>query len=239
MNEPVLGGVGLTHLSVYQYEAGPDGVHAGCAHIHALTPEAYFGVSGEGAIELHDLQNGFRSVPVSKGTFVQFAPGTLHRSVSYEHLEVLAIMGNAGLAERGDARIYFGEAVDQDSFEYKRLQGLVRSGIDGAMQRRNVSANAYRHLMHLWDNDRDSYFVELERFKSLHENALVDKVDEFRSVIEQGPVRVGETALAALGTLAQTSGLKGGAAAGLELMETKVVLGMCGELRQVEGLQTR
>lgn len=236
MSEPILGGIGLTHLSVYQAQEGPDGVHAGCAHIHALTPEAYFGVSGEGAIELHDLENGFRRLPINKGTFVQFEPATLHRSISIDHLEVLAIMGNGGLAERGDARIYFGEAVDEIPGEYERLRGLVSSGYDGAMQRRDASAKAYAMLMHLWADDRSAYFAELQRFIGVHENAIVNKKAEFKPVIENGPVRVGETALAALAALGNSSVSKRASAATANVNDVGVVLGMCGELRQVERL---
>ena len=79
---PFIAGIGLTHLSVYEQRPAPDGLSSGCAHVHALTDEAYYVVAGEGAIELHDAERGFRSVPLARGDFVQFPPGTLHRSVS-------------------------------------------------------------------------------------------------------------------------------------------------------------
>jgi hypothetical protein len=143
MTTTLLGGIGLTHLAVYQDVAGPDGVHGGCAHIHALTPEAYFGISGSGAIELHDAKLGYRRQSIDKGTFVQFPPGTLHRSISTDHLEVLAVMGNGGLAESGDARIYFGKEVDDTPGEYEKLRDLVQKGREGARQRRDISAMAH------------------------------------------------------------------------------------------------
>ncbi len=238
MNAPLLGGIGLTHLSVYQDQAGPDGVHAGCAHIHALTPEAYFGVSGEGAIELHDLQTGFRRLPISKGTFIQFQPGTLHRSVSTNHLEVLAIMGNGGLAERGDARIYFGKDVDANPDAYERLRGLGQTGIQGAMARRDVSALAYRNLMALWHGDPAAYFAELKRFMTVHNRAIADKVEAFKSAIDAGPVAVGERALAALAGLQTEIGPTPSHVAGADVQGIEVTLGMCGRLRQIEQLKT-
>ncbi|NQW01320.1 MAG: hypothetical protein HQ483_16570 [Rhodospirillales bacterium] len=236
MSNAVLGGIGLTHLRVYQDRPGPDGVHAGCAHIHALTPEAYFGISGEGAIELHDLQSGYRRLPIVKGTFVQFQPGSLHRSVSTDHLEVLAIMGNGGLAERGDARIYFGEEVDNRPAEYERLRNLVSSGMDGAMQRRDASAVAYGELMDLWRTDKTTYFAELKRFYEVHRTSITVKISLFRNAIEAGPVAAGWKALSNLEALSRATSLIEPGAAWSNINEAPVVLGMCGELRQIEKL---
>ena len=140
MTHALIGGIGLTILDVYDQRPGPDGVQAGCAHIHAITDEAYFGLSGSGAIELHDPERGYRRVAIEPGTFVQFPAGTLHRSVSIDHCRVLAIMGNAGLPERGDARIYFGQAVDADPERYEEARALVSIG----PRRRAVAARSVR-----------------------------------------------------------------------------------------------
>lgn len=236
MTEALLGGIGLTHLTVYHEQSGPDGVHAGCAHIHALTPEAYFGVSGEGAIELHDLERGYRRLTIRKGTFVQFPPGTLHRSVSTDHLEVLAIMGNGGLAERGDARIYFGKDVDHAPDEYERLRALVRSGIDGAMARRDASALAYGKLMELLETDKPAYTIELERFINAHRSSIIEKTPAFKQAIMDGPFTAGEQALDHLAALTggePNTDLKTGLT---NIAEADVVYGMCGTLRQIGSL---
>jgi mannose-6-phosphate isomerase-like protein (cupin superfamily) len=177
---PFIAGVGLTHLSVYEQRPAPDGLSSGCAHVHALTDEAYYVVAGEGAIELHDAERGFRSVPLARGDFVQFPPGTLHRSVSTRGLEVLALMGHAGLAERGDARLYFGAQVDADPAEYERLRALPRhGGLEGALERRDASVRAYLQLLHLWRNARSAYFAELARFVELHRRDVAARHDQF------------------------------------------------------------
>jgi mannose-6-phosphate isomerase-like protein (cupin superfamily) len=177
---PFIAGIGLTHLSVYEQRPAPDGVSSGCAHVHALTDEAYYVVAGQGAIELHDAERGFRSVPLARGDFVQFPPGTLHRSVSTRGLEVLALMGNAGLAERGDARLYFGARVDGDPGEYERLKALPRhGGLDGALERRDASVRAYLQLLQLWQGDRPAYFAELARFVDLHRRDIASRRDQF------------------------------------------------------------
>jgi hypothetical protein len=117
-------------------------------------------LAGTGAIELHDLEHGFRSVPLAPGSYVQFAPSTLHRAVNNGGLVVLVIMGNAGLAERGDARIWFGADADADPDLHQRLWTLPgRKGLEGALERRDRSVSAYMQLLRLWHGDRDTESV--------------------------------------------------------------------------------
>ena len=41
MQPGLIAGIGLTHLTVYDQRVAPDGLHSGCAHVHAVTDEAY------------------------------------------------------------------------------------------------------------------------------------------------------------------------------------------------------
>ncbi len=236
MSAPLVGGIGLTVLRVYDQRPGPDGVTAGCAHVHALTGEAYFGVAGEGALELHESEHGFRRVEIRPGSYVQFPPGTLHRSVSTHRLEVLAIMGNAGLAERGDARIYFGAEADADPQRYEVLRSLVDKGLDGALERRDASARAYARLLALWESDRAAYFAELERFLRRHHETIAANRATMEDAIRTGPLREAQDTLALLAVLgpAQTSP---GAGVWRE-PDNAPVLGMCGMLWQVARLDS-
>lgn len=236
MSAPLIGGIGLTVLRVYDQRPGPDGVKAGCAHVHALTGEAYFGIAGEGALELHDSVQGFRRVEIRRGSYVQFPPGTLHRSVSTNRLEVLAIMGNAGLAERGDARIYFGAEVDADPPRYEALRSLVEKGLDGALERRDASARAYARFMTLWESDRAAYFAELERFLRQHHETIAANRASMEGAIRAGPLREAQETLdllAALGTGVHASG-----AGTWREPDTEPVFGMCGMLWQVARLDS-
>jgi mannose-6-phosphate isomerase-like protein (cupin superfamily) len=229
-----VGGIGLTHLKVYEQRPAPDGTMSGCAHVHALTDEAYYVIAGAGAIELHDLEHGFRIVPLTKGSFVQFPPGTLHRSVSTDGLEVLAIMGNSGLAERGDARIYFGRAVDDDAAEFARLCTLPAAhGIDGALERRDASCRAYLRLLEMWRKDRVTYDTELARFVDLHRRTVAGRRGEYESVIRGGPEQWLRLSLARLDA-ASAATAPGSGMASQEASSVK--LGMCGTLRQLETL---
>lgn len=234
MNGGLIGGIGLTHLLVYEQSPAPDGETSGCPHVHAITDEAYYVISGTGRIELHDAEHGFRSVPLAKGSYVQFTAGTVHRAVSTGGLEVLAIMGNAGLAERGDARIWFGPDVDADPERYAALVRLPKDkGLEGAVERRDRSVEAYMNLMALWDSDREAYGAELQRFVSLHASAMAARRGEFRQVIDQGPTRALREAQSRLDGLPGfiTDPLAMSAA---DEASQQQAFGMCGILRPVD-----
>lgn len=231
MSGGLLAGIGLTRLHVYDQRPAPDGSHCGCAHVHAYTDEAYYVVAGRGAIELHDAERGFRRVPLQAGDFVQFGPGTLHRSVSESALDVLALMSNSGLAERGDARIYFGAAVDADPAEFERLRALpATDGLDGALARRDASVRAYMALLRLWHDNRDAYFAELQRFVELHRRQAAARRDQYASVVDEGPGRWLRQSLDRLNSAAAPSAAD---TAGVLRDESALTLGMCGLLRQL------
>lgn len=234
MTDGLIGGIGITHLKVYDQRPGPDGVNAGCAHIHALCDEAYLGVKGSGAIELHDLEQGFRTLLIEAGTYVQFPPGTLHRSVCYEDFEVVAVMGNSGLPERGDARIFFGPEVDADAREFERLKGLAADGLDGALARRDASTQAYGRLLVLWESDRDAYRAELRRFFDCHCATLADRRAELESVVRTGPFAGAQESLTRIQMLPTEA--RRGPIMRAEAGSDGVKLGMCGLLRQISHL---
>ena len=234
MTDGLIGGIGITHLKVYDQRPGPDGIKAGCAHIHALCDEAYLGVKGAGAVELHDPELGFRTVPIEPGTYVQFPPGTLHRSVCYEDFEVVAVMGNSGLPERGDARIYFGPEVDADAQEFERLKGLAADGLDGALARRDASTEAYGRLLALWQSDREAYGAELRRFFDCHCATLADRRAELESVVRAGPLAGAQESLTRIQMLPMEA--RRGTIMRAEAGSDGVKLGMCGLLRQISHL---
>ena len=188
----IIGGIGLTHLTVYEQRKAPDGLNSGSPHVHGITDEAYYVLSGSGRVELHDLAHGFRTVDLKPGDYLQFPPLTLHRIISTDKLVILAVMGNAGLAEKGDARIYFGKTVDDSPAEYARLMGLAKEkGLEGALDRRDAAVKAYLGLMELWKTDRPAYFAELRRFTQVHLNALDKLKPSFMEAVQQGPLHWG------------------------------------------------
>jgi len=233
--EDLISGIGLTHLTVYDQRPAPDGRMSGSPHVHAVTDEGYYVMSGSGRVELHDLENGFRSVELAPGRYVQFPPGVLHRLVNTDHLVLLVVMGNAGLAERGDARIYFGRAVDEDPAEYARLAGLAKEkGLEGALDRRDAAIRAYLGLVELWEKDREAYDRELERFVGVHRKAAAALRGGFSEAVEAGPVAWGERFRRRVAGLPSAGNEP---APILHLPPEGTTLGMCGVLRPVAKLE--
>lgn len=230
MSNGLLAGIGLTRLHVYDQRPAPDGTLSGCAHVHAYTDEAYYVIAGSGALELHDVERGFRRVPLEAGNFVQFGPGTLHRSVNESGLDILALMSNSGLAERGDARIYFGAAIDADPQAFERLRALPKTGgLDGALERRDASAHAYMALMRLWETDRAAYLTELRRFVDLHHQLASQHAQRYEAIIDRGPAHWLRRSLERLHSPASAHP----DASGVLQHEIPAALGMCGLLRQL------
>lgn len=225
----LIGGIGLTHLTVYEQRPAPDGANSGSPHVHAITDEAYYVLSGTGRAELHDVQHGFQTVELKPGQYLQFPPCVLHRIISTGGLVILAVMGNAGLAERGDARIYFGKAVDDNAAEFARLTGLAKEkGLEGALERRDAAVKAYLGLLKLWETDRPAYFDELRRFTQVHLRAMQQIRPRFADAVTSGPLYWGKLSQQRLDALpegkAQPEGL-------FHDGKPEIAYGMCGILR--------
>ncbi len=232
--QDLISGVGLTHLTVYDQRPAPDGKQSGSPHVHAVTDEGYYVIGGTGQVELHDLENGFRTVELAPGSYLQFPPGTLHRLVNSGDLTILVVMGNAGLAERGDARIYFGKAVDDDPAEYARLADLPKTkGLEGALDRRDAAIRAYVELLELWKTDREAYFADLKRFFGVHNRAMAGIKDTLQDEVEAGPLAWGGVATKRLSNLPRAEESR---VPRLFVPDEKVSYGMCGVLRPVTNL---
>lgn len=185
----LIGGIGLTEVHVYAQRRAPDGKFSGCPHVHAVTDEGYFVLQGSGSVEFHDAVHGFRVLDLHPGDYVHFPPLIMHRLISDGELVVLGMMGNAGLAERGEARIYFGPEVDADPSRFQELLTLPkRKNLEGALERRDAAVSAYQILMNLWNTDRESYFAELNRFFALHGKAVADQSETFLHHVDAGPL---------------------------------------------------
>lgn len=233
----MIGGIGLTEVHVYAQHRAPDGEFSGCPHVHAVTDEAYFVLRGRGAVEFHDPANGYRRMPLNQGDYVHFPPLVMHRLVSDGELVVLGMMGAAGLAERGEARIYFGKDVDEDPKRFAELLTLPKHlGLEGALQRRDAAVSAYAHLMKLWNTDRAAYDAELRRFFDCHCRAMATLAPALREQVQRGP--------AAWATMVEDriDFLPQGDYEQVPIVEVNhpgqdAALGMCGVLRPILTLQ--
>lgn len=231
MSVSLIGGIGISRVVVYAQRPSPDGRHGGSPHIHSVTDEAYYVTKGKGWVELHDLERGFRRVRLEPGTYVDFEPGVLHRLVNEDGLELLAIMGNAGLPEAGDARMYFGPEVDASPERYEELWTLPRrQGLDGALERRDRAVEAYAKLVELWETDRQIYFAELRRFIETANRAAEAKKESFGPHIESGPQAKLEKARV---RLAHLDGAEEHPVVRQQPQAETIALGMCGQLYTV------
>ncbi|CAN5528161.1 hypothetical protein BH09PLA1_BH09PLA1_12100 [soil metagenome] len=237
--EPIglIGGIGLTEVHVYAQRPAPDGLFSGCPHVHAVTDEAYFVLHGSGAVEFHDLDHGYRKLSLETGQYVHFPPLVMHRLISNGDLVILGMMGNAGLAERGEARIYFGREGDDDPKRFEELQSLPkRLGLEGALQRRDEAVSAYQHLMNLWSTNRLLYCGELERFFGVHRREMATIADALLSQVKQGPLAWGQLTQQRIESLSRPSAAPTNVSMNRRTTGESA-LGMCGVLRPVLTLE--
>ncbi|HWJ60850.1 MAG TPA: cupin domain-containing protein [Acidimicrobiales bacterium] len=119
---PFPGGVAVSHLRVYE-STSVDGLAGGTPHCHTACTEAYAVVGGRGRVVTFG-GDGYRETPLEAGSFAWFTPGTIHRLVNDDHLEILVLMANAGLPEAGDMVITFPDEVLADPDRYREAAAL-------------------------------------------------------------------------------------------------------------------
>jgi len=132
------GGVAVTDLEVYDWEAG-DGCRGGSPHVHTASSEGYVVTGGAGAVQTLSAA-GFEEHALAPGEVVWFTPGVVHRLVNGGDLHLLVVMANAGLPEAGDAVLTFPADVLDDPDAYAAAATLPAG--DG----REVAARARRDL---------------------------------------------------------------------------------------------
>ncbi len=153
------GGVGISRLSVYDWEA-KDGVCGGSPHLHLLCAEAYVVVAGEGAVQTLTGQ-GYAETPLRPGTVASFSPGTVHRLVNGDGaLQIVVVMQNDGLPEAGDAVFTFPADILADPKIYAAAAAAPTE--EAARRRRDLAIEGYLEL-------RDAGPAELAKF---HRTAL-------------------------------------------------------------------
>ncbi|HVE94965.1 MAG TPA: cupin domain-containing protein [Acidimicrobiales bacterium] len=148
---PLPGGIGVTHLRVYD-TAAPDGLAGGTPHLHTVCTEAYAVIGGSGVVQTLTAA-GFSETALEPGALVWFTPGTIHRLVNFGDLEILVLMGNAGLPEAGDMVITFAPDVMGDESAYAARAALPEDDRttagpgDAARVRRDLAVPAFLDLV--------------------------------------------------------------------------------------------
>jgi mannose-6-phosphate isomerase-like protein (cupin superfamily) len=142
------GSTAVSGLRVYDWEAA-DRLHGGSPHLHTVSTEGYVVVGGTGELRSLTLDGESRE-PLSAGTMLWFSPGTIHRLVNDDRLEIVTIMQNAGLPEAGDAVLTFPRSVLEDPERYADAATLPE-GSEGeveraARERRDLALAGYEEL---------------------------------------------------------------------------------------------
>lgn len=200
---PLPGGVGVTHLRVYDSIA-PDGLPGGTPHLHTVCTEAYWVVRGEGEVQTLGA-SGFETTPVIPGGLVWFTPGTIHRLVNTSgDLEILVIMGNAGLPEAGDLVITFGPDVMADADRYREAATLpddattTAAPSDSARRRRDAAVRAFNALRASVEAGDRSL---LDDFLGAAASRVAPHADHWRARWQAGPVAAVDATAAHLDAL--------------------------------------
>ncbi|MFZ4128897.1 cupin [Streptomyces cellulosae] len=182
---PLPGGVGLSHLRAYEWEA-VDGVCGGSPHVHLACTEAYVVTGGSGAVQTLSVEGGYREIPLREGVVAWFAPGTVHRMVPGEGggaLRVTVLMENSGLPEAGDAVFTFPAEVLGDAGRYAEAAAVRPWDEGAARRRRDLAVEGYLGLREaLRAGDVGPYREFLRAAAGL----VRDRVPEWRELWEAG-----------------------------------------------------
>jgi mannose-6-phosphate isomerase-like protein (cupin superfamily) len=146
------GGVGLSHLRVYDWPT-PDGAGAaggGSPHLHTVSGEAYVVLGGSGGVQTLGSA-GYAEHDLATGTVLWFTPGTVHRLVNDGDLEILVVMQTSGLPEAGDAVLTFPPEVLDDPARYAEAARLPTGDAlevaGAARRRRDLALTGYADLV--------------------------------------------------------------------------------------------
>jgi mannose-6-phosphate isomerase-like protein (cupin superfamily) len=199
------GGISVTHLRVYDFP-GPDSLSGGSPHMHFACTEAYFVLSGEGAVQTLSSQ-GYRETPLRAGSVVWFTPGVIHRLINRDgRLEIYVVMENEGLPEHGDSVLTFPDEYLRSEQEYLQFASLSPNGSvyannrEGATWRRDLAVKGFLALRQKVETEGIS---ALRPFYEVAVKLMQSKEPGWREIWERGPastIRRTENYLDSLGT---------------------------------------
>lgn len=182
---PFPGGVAVSHLRVYE-STSIDGLAGGTPHCHTACTEAYAVVGGRGRVATL-AGDGFHETPIEAGSFVWFTPGTIHRLINEDHLEILVLMANAGLPEAGDMVITFPDEVLADPTRYREAATLPVAAIttaadDAAVRaRKDLAVEGFGSIV-------EGGPEALRRFHTRAAALVAPSVADWRPIWEAGPL---------------------------------------------------
>lgn len=224
------GGTAVSRVRVYDWPT-TDGAHGGSPHIHTVSTEGYVVLSGHGSVQTLSA-GGYQEHPLSPGTMLWFTPGTVHRLVNDDDLEILVVMSNAGLPEAGDAVFTFPPVVLADPAAYAAAAELPPVGDREALtvaarRRRDLAVEGYLALR---DQIRADGPAALDPLYQAAAALVRDRVSHWRSLWREGPLARAVDTGDHLDGLADGRSGHLGTATVRAAMPTGTRFGMCGHL---------
>lgn len=129
--------------------------------------------------------NGYQKIELQPNKVVFFRPGVIHRLVNpNKNLEILLIMQNGGLPERGDFILTFLPEIMGDTNAY--MAASRATNITEALTRRNAANLGFNDLRDTMLANPNKGQQKLREFYDHARRLLLPKVDGFEWVLKSG-----------------------------------------------------
>lgn len=220
----------MTRLKVYDTPT-PDGQIGGTPHMHLVCTEMYVVLGGSGAVELLD-KDGFSYVELNTNGALLFSPGTIHRLINPNRdLEILVIMQNSGLPERGDNVVTFKEAWLATDEAYAGAMQVA--SVEEAYQRRNRGVEGFLDLKAEFEESIETGRVALQKFYDIGRERTANRHQQWQEIVTNGAQRASNESLIQIQQLqaGQTDYLSQNAYAHISTT-TQSTAGFCGHLNR-------
>ncbi|WP_457967505.1 hypothetical protein M1E17_11345 [Arthrobacter sp. D1-29] len=154
--------------------------------MHTASTEAYLVLSGSGRVETI-RSSGYESYDLAANDLLWFSPGTIHRLVNEDHLEILVVMQNSGLPEAGDAVLTFEADIVASPERYMKAASLIPdAGLGSAQEtariRRDAALAGYQRLKEAAIAGRHD---AVEQFHRDAANLVQSRIPEWQGIWEQ------------------------------------------------------
>jgi mannose-6-phosphate isomerase-like protein (cupin superfamily) len=177
------GSILMTRLRVYDTPT-PDGQRGGTPHVHLICTEMYFVLRGSGAVEMIDA-NGFARLELQPNAALLFTPGTVHRLINPNgDLEILVMMQNSGLPERGDNVVCFADEWMESDEKYAEAMRITT--LEDAYRRRDRGVEGFLQLKSAFDEGEEAGRAALRRFYELVERRTAPLRGEWQQIVRSG-----------------------------------------------------
>lgn len=188
----------MTRLNVYSSLA-PDGQVGGTPHMHLACTEMYVALSGHGAVELLD-KDGFSRVEMAPHDALLFSPGTIHRLINPNgDFEILVIMQNSGLPERGDNVVTFCDEWLTDDHAYR--EAMTVKTLEDAYQRRDRGVLGFMQLKAAFEESPNAGQHALEQFYRYAVARTASRQTQWGEIVYQRAVAAAQETLTQLDQL--------------------------------------